>query len=157
VACIKYYNEVHGSRYFVVDYLQLAWTANAHSIHDRIELVAHQLRELCHGLNVVLIALSQFNRQTSANRAERPVAQGLMGGSAVENDSHQVLLFDHSRFVRSGMTADTWLIMDKNRHGGVADMPVRWDFRTLRLSPRAPTIEEQEQEHGRLTRYGRMS
>ena len=157
VACIKYYHEVHGSRYVVVDYLQLAWTANAHSIHDRIELVAHQLRDLTHTLGITLVALSQFNRQTSAARSERPTAQGLMGGSAVENDSHQVLLFDHSRFARAGHTADTWLILDKNRHGGVADIPVQWDFRTLRLSPRAPTIEEQEHQHGRLTRYGRMS
>ena len=156
IACIKYYHEVHGSRYVVVDYLQLAWTANSQSIHDRIELVAHQLRDLTHSLGITLVALSQFNRQTSAARSERPTAQGLMGGSAVENDSHQVLLFDHSRFERAGHTANTWLILDKNRHGGVADIPVQWDFRTLRLSPRAPTIEEQEDQHGRLTRYGRM-
>jgi len=156
IACIKYYHEVHGSRYVVVDYLQLAWTANSQSIHDRIELVAHQLRDLTHSLGITLVALSQFNRQTSAARSERPTAQGLMGGSAVENDSHQVLLFDHSRFERMGHTANTWLILDKNRHGGVADIPVQWDFRTLRLTPRAPTIEEQEDQHGRLTRYGRM-
>ena len=157
VASIRYYHEVHGARYFVVDYLQLIWTANTHSINDRVELVAHQLRDLTHSLNVTMIGLSQFNRQTSALRAERPVAQGLMGGSAIENDSHQVLLFDHSRFERQGQAANTWLIMDKNRHGGVADIPVRWDYQSLRLLPRAPTIEEEEKTHGRLTRYGRMS
>lgn len=155
-ACIKHYAENHGSRYFVLDYLQLVWTANAHSIHDRMELVAHQLRDLTHQLGVTLIALSQFNRQTSAARSERPVAQGLMGGSAIENDSHQVLLFDHSRFERSGSQADTWLIVDKNRHGSVDDIPVRWDYTTLRLLPRMMSIEEQEQVHGRLTTYGRM-
>ena len=155
-ACIKHYAENHGSRYFVLDYLQLVWTANAHSIHDRMELVAHQLRDLTHTLGVTLIALSQFNRQTSAARSERPVAQGLMGGSAIENDSHQVLLFDHSRFERSGSQADTWLIVDKNRHGSVDDIPVRWDYTTLRLLPRTMSIEEQEQIHGRLTTYGRM-
>lgn len=155
-ACIKHYAENHGSRYFVLDYLQLVWTANAHSIHDRMELVAHQLRDLTHQLGVTLIALSQFNRQTSAARSERPVAQGLMGGSAIENDSHQVLLFDHSRFERSGSQADTWLIVDKNRHGSVDDIPVRWDYTTLRLLPRTMSIEEQEQIHGRLTTYGRM-
>ena len=155
-ACIKHYAENHGSRYFVLDYLQLVWTANAHSIHDRMELVAHQLRDLTHTLGVTLIALSQFNRQTSAARSERPVAQGLMGGSSIENDSHQVLLFDHSRFERSGSQADTWLIVDKNRHGSVDDIPVRWDYTTLRLLPRTMSIEEQEQIHGRLTTYGRM-
>ena len=156
VACIKYYHETVGSRYFVVDYLQLIWTANAHSIHDRMELVSHQLRDLTHSLNVTMVALSQFNRQTSAARAERPVAQGLMGGSAIENDSHQVLLFDHSRFERAGTLGNTWLIMDKNRHGAVGDMPVLWDYSNLRLSPRSPTIEEAEGIHGRLTKYGRM-
>jgi len=155
-ACIKHYHESYGSRYFVVDYLQLAWTANAHSINDRIELVAHQLRDLTHTLNVTMVALSQFNRQTSAARSERPVAQGLMGGSAIENDSHQVLLFDHSRYERQGDHANTFLIIDKNRHGGVSDIPIRWDYRTLRLEPRTHTIDEQEQLHGRLTKYGRL-
>lgn len=155
-ALMKYHAEVHGSRFFIVDYLQLAWTANTHSIHDRMELVAHALRDAAQSLNVTLVGLSQFNRQTSAARSERPVAQGLMGGSAIENDSHQVLLLDHSRMVRSGLQGDSWLIMDKNRHGALADIPIRWDYRTLRLLPRTPTLDEQEAIHGRLTRRGRL-
>lgn len=157
VACMRFHHEMHGCRYFICDYLQLAMTQPTHSIHERIEMVSHQLREVSAGLGVTLVTLSQFNRATSANRAERPVAQSLMGGSAIENDSHQVLLFDHSRFVRNGGTADTWLLMDKNRHGSAADIPVRWEFRTLRLVPRTPTTEEEEAIHGRLTRYGRMN
>lgn len=155
-ALIKYHAEVHGSRYFIVDYMQLAWTANSASIYDRMEMVAHALRDTAQTLNVTLIGLSQFNRQTSAARSERPVAQGLMGGSAIENDSHQVLLLDHSRMVRTGLQGDSWLIMDKNRHGSLADIPIRWDYRTLRLLPRTPTIDEQERIHGRLTRNGRL-
>ena len=155
-ALMKYHAEVHGSRYFIVDYLQLAWTANTHSIHDRMELVAHTLRDTAQSLNVTLVGLSQFNRQTSAARSERPVSQGLMGGSAIENDSHQVLLLDHSRMVRTGLQGDSWLIMDKNRHGSLMDIPIRWDYRTLRLLPRTPTIDEQERIHGRLTRAGRI-
>jgi KaiC/GvpD/RAD55 family RecA-like ATPase len=140
-AAIKYHVDVHGSRYFLIDYMQLAYTSHSHSINERIEQVAHRLRELAQQYQIVMVALSQFNRQTSANRGERPVAQGLMGGSAIENDSHQVLLFDHSRFERHGGMADTWLIVDKNRHGSVADLPVRWDYRTLRLETRVPPPE----------------
>lgn len=149
-ACIKHHVETFGSKYFVIDYIQLVWTANAHSIQERMELVSHQLRELTHTHNVVMVTLSQFNRQTSALRAERPVAQGLMGGSALENDSHQVLLFDHSRFTRTANLADTWLIVDKNRHGPVTDLPVQWDYRTLRLASRIPSIVEEEEKHGRM-------
>jgi hypothetical protein len=147
-ACIKHHAEVSGSSYFVMDYLQLASVANMNNIHDRIEAVSHELRELAQRLNVRMVTLSQFNRQTSANRAERPISQGLMGGSAIENDSHQVLLFDHSRFTRSGNLADTWLIVDKNRIGGMCDIPVQWDFRTLRLTQRTPSIGEMEAKHG---------
>ena len=153
-SCVKYYAENYGCRYFVVDYLQLAWTANTHSIQDRIELVAHQLRELTYTLGVSMIGLSQFNRQTSAARAERPVAQGLMGGSAIENDSHQVLLFDHSRFTRTGNIGATWLIVDKNRHGAVKDIPVEWDYRTLQLRERAMTVDEEAAKEGLKTRRG---
>jgi hypothetical protein len=147
-ACIKHHAEVSGSSYFVIDYLQLASVANMNNIHDRIEAVSHELRELAQRLNVRMVTLSQFNRQTSANRAERPISQGLMGGSAIENDSHQVLLFDHSRFTRSGNLADTWLIIDKNRVGPVHDVPVCWDFRTLRLTQRTVSIREAEETHG---------
>jgi hypothetical protein len=67
-----------------------------------------------------------------------------MGGSALENDSHMVWLLDHSRFVRAGNIADTWLIVDKNRNGGVMDIPVRWDYRTLQLHPRVLTMGESD-------------
>ena len=136
IACMRFYHETSNCKYFIVDYLQLAWTQGTHSIHERIELVSHEIRKVASDLGVTIVALSQFNRQTSANRGERPVSQGLMGGSAIENDSHQVLLFDHSRFVRAGSSADTWLIIDKNRHGAVEDIPVRWDYTTLQLHPR---------------------
>ena len=147
-ACIKHHAEVSGSSYFIMDYIQLASVSNLVSIHDRIEAVSHQLRELAQSLNVRMVTLSQFNRQTSAARSERPISQGLMGGSAIENDSHQVLLFDHSRFTRAGNLADTWLIVDKNRMGGVCDIPVQWDFRTLRLTQRTVSIREAEEIHG---------
>jgi hypothetical protein len=148
VACIKHHAEVSGSSYFIMDYIQLASVSNMASIHDRVETVSHQLRELAQSLNVRMVCISQFNRQTSANRSERPISQGLMGGSAIENDSYQVLLLDHSRFTRSGNLADTFLIVDKNRVGGVCDIPVQWDFRTLRLTQRTISIREAEEVHG---------
>jgi replicative DNA helicase len=145
---MRYHREYFNSRYFVVDYMQLAQVSRASDEKDRITEVAGALRTTTQDLDVVTVALSQFNRQTSANRAERPVCQGLMGGSAIENDSEQVLLFDHSRFTRTGNIGDTWLIVDKNRNGSLKDIPVQWDYRTLRLHPRELSIKEQEAIHG---------
>ena len=155
-ASMRYYAETFGVRLFVVDYLQLITTTGKASVQDRMEEVSHTIRDLTMQLNVCTLALSQFNRETSRMRTERPTAQGLMGASAIENDSHQVLLLDHSRLMRTGAQGDTWLIMDKNRHGALADIPVRWDYSTLRLSARTPTAEDEEKRHGRLTRQGRL-
>jgi replicative DNA helicase len=91
-----------------------------------------------------LVNLSQFNRDTTRAVDVRPSKEGLMGGSSLENDSHMVLCMDHSRFVRAGNIADTWLIVDKNRNGGVMDIPVRWDYRTLQLHPRVLTMGESD-------------
>ena len=86
-------HEVYGSRLFLVDYLQLAGNPND---PESITEVSHCIRGLTVDLNVTTIAASQFNRATSATD-ERPRSQGLMGGSALENDSDQVVLIDHSR------------------------------------------------------------
>ena len=144
VRAITYHVEYHAVRYVVVDYLQLVTVDGGGKINERMEQVSHTLREVAMKQRVVLVQLSQFNRETSANRAERPVAQGLMGGSALENDSHIVALLDHSRFERSGNVADTWLLIDKNRNGSVRDLPMRWDYRTLTLLPRPMTLGESD-------------
>jgi hypothetical protein len=34
--------------------------------------------------------------------------------------------------------------------GGVCDIPVQWDFRTLRLTQRVPSIREEEEIHGTM-------
>jgi replicative DNA helicase len=67
-----------------------------------------------------------------------------MGGSPLENDSNQVVLLDHSRSKRierpdpmTGYTVvhkETFLLIDKNRHGQQGEIPVIWDFGTLRIN-----------------------
>ena len=148
ISCMRYHREYFNSRYFVVDYMQLAQVSRASDEKDRITEVAGALRRETQDLDAVTVALSQFNRQTSANRAERPVCQGLMGGSAIENDSEQVLLFDHSRFIRTANIGETWIIVDKNRNGNLRDLPISIDYRTLRIHSRELSIKEQEAIHG---------
>lgn len=135
LAAMRFLHESHGCRYLVVDYMQLAFVQGARSILDATQQVSHSIRDLARSLGVVSVALSQFNRETSANREAPPTPQGLMGGSPLENDSDQVILLDHSEYVRNEHTnsATTRLLLAKNRHGPQAIIPVRWDYRTLRL------------------------
>jgi len=147
-SAIRYLVEYEGAEMVIMDYLQLAHVENARKKEEAIEATSNGYRRLIDDLRVAGIALSQFNRETSKDREQRPQAQGLMGSSSIENDSHQVVLLDHSRYTRTGNFGDTWVIIDKNRHGPVLDIPVQWDYRTLRLTQSIPSIADMEKKHG---------
>lgn len=141
---MRFNHEVYGCRFFIVDYLQLAGNPLK---PETIVAVSNQVRRLTMDLNVAEFGLSQFNRMTSMSK-ERPTKEGLMGGSALENDAVQVILIDHSSTSRlpGGGGYMTAAIIDKNRHGPTTsaakngtnpDIGVEFDTRTLRMTERA--------------------
>lgn len=128
--------EVEGCTFHVVDYFQLY--AVDPNDPAAITQVAHRIRQLAQDLNVAILALSQFNRSTSAS-PDRPTIHGLMGSSAIENDSDQVLLIDHSRMERAPAPEQGWfgfVLLDKNRHGPLVEIPIHFDTTTLRIRQR---------------------
>jgi replicative DNA helicase len=129
-----YYTKHEPCSLFIVDYLQLCWAGSAKSMLESITEISHAIRSRAAEHRVVSIGLSQFNRQTSANRDGRPQVEGLMGGSPLENDADQVVLLDHSSYERTAVSARTKLLIGKNRHGAQVEIPVAWDYRTLRLA-----------------------
>ena len=132
VGAMKWLHEHEGCRYFIADYLQLAWTGNAAHINERITEVSHSIRETATQLHVVSIGISQFNRGTSSSK-DKPTIQGLMGGSALENDSEQAILLDHTSYMQKAAGyALIKLLLAKNRHGPGGEIPMAWDYPTLR-------------------------
>ena len=131
-------------RYFVLDYLQLLGSRDAESLYSTISNVSNSLREFAKRTHSTVIALSQLNWTVSANRAESPIVQGLMGSSSVENDSDQVILLDHARYEYDKLTktARTWLLVGKNRHGPCGSVPVEWSYKNLRLREADPDEED---------------
>lgn len=128
----------HGCRYFVLDYLQLAQTGDEDRITRAITEIVTDLRAWAVNERITVVCLSQFNRTTSANYTDRPRSQGLWGGMILEASSDLVLLLDHSRYERDGHLAKTHLIVDKNRHGPVGEIPIEWDYRTLQMRQAEP-------------------
>lgn len=156
-AAIRYEHEHHGCRFIIVDYMQLAAVKNARNEIDRITEVSHTIRRLAAELKIVTIGLSQYNRETSKDKDRAPSPQGLHGGSALENDSHQVLLLDHTSYARDDLTnsATTKLLLAKNRHGPQSMMELRYNYRDLSVSEtgsitkrRIPKPERLPTDHG---------
>jgi len=126
-------NELLDVRYFITDYMQLAWTSKAETLNAQITEVSHMVRGLAQELNVVSVGLSQFNRATSSAE-QRPDVTGLMGGSSLENDADQVVLLDHVSYRKmSDQMAAQEILLAKNRHGSSGRLAVQWDYLTLRV------------------------
>lgn len=137
---MRFLYEVRGVTFFVVDYIQLVNVFGAAGL-DKVNQVSGDIRKFTKQNRVNTVALSQFNRETS-KKNERPTKEGLMGGSPLENDSDQVLLIDHSRTVLEGDEFLTYAILDKNRHGPLIDIPIRFSRKTLRMEQRIGEMTE---------------
>ena len=129
---------LEGTAWFVVDYLQLVGVGDEDSINRQVSEVTSNLARFAKATSSTVIALSQFNRQTSRDYTQPPRAQGLHGGMIVEATADQVVLLDHSRYVKHEHTAKSWLIVDLNRHGESGSIPIEWDYRTLSIREAQP-------------------
>lgn len=133
-----------------IDYLQLVDVGDDEAIYRAVATIATNVRRFAHQNGVLVYGLSQFNRSTAGNYSETPRSQGLHGGMALEANSDQVLLIDHSRFARDINRPElsrTFLRLDKNRHGAVGDIPVLWDYRSLQCRE---AMEDEEWEWEQL-------
>lgn len=129
-------------RWFVVDYLQLVGIGDDDEINRRVTEVTTHLRAFAMQNQCVVIALSQFNRATSGNYGESPRPQGLHGGMILEASSDLILLLDHSRTERDDrMLGRTFLLLAKNRHGPLGEIPIEWDYTTLKVRECVPEEE----------------
>ncbi len=123
-----------GVTVFVVDYLQLVSIGDEESINRIVTETVTTLRQFAVKHNVLVIVLSQFNRTTSSNYADTPHIQGCHGGMIIEACADVALLLDHSRYKKDPLDthlARTFLIVDKNRHGARAALPIIWDYKHL--------------------------
>ena len=130
-----------GADFFVVDYLQLASMGSEEQVNKAVAHAANAMRLFARQRNVPVVALSQFNRETSKNYMDTPMPQGLHGGMVIEASADQILLIDHSRFERDGEYSRTFLELT-NRHGAHGSIPVEWNYRTLQSREADPHEED---------------
>jgi KaiC/GvpD/RAD55 family RecA-like ATPase len=138
-----------GCRLIVLDYLQLVSVSEALKMDDAMRRVSATVQSRAYRQNVNTLALSQFNRSTTADRDNAPTIYGLMGGSSLENDADQIILLDHTskKHTPEGITLNAELA--KNRHGEVATIPLLMNTRTLRMrEPQAPAVGTDWYERG---------
>ncbi|MCH7563338.1 MAG: hypothetical protein IH968_05880 [Gemmatimonadetes bacterium] len=142
----------YGTTLFIIDYMQLIGDPTARNSTDEVAKISAAICDFAALNEVVTVALTQFNRETSKNYQESPTIQGLYGGQSLEADADQVLMIDHSRYERvkdkgRDIGARTFIILGKNRHGGIGDIPVWMDYRSLRVREALPDEEAEWPHH----------
>ena len=125
-----------GCRLIVFDYMQLITVAGAQKLDEAMRQVSGMIQEIAYGHNVTTLALSQFNRATTADKDAPPTIFGLSGSSAIENDADQILLIDHSQRKETPYGKEFSVLLDKNRHGPGVSVAVCLDPLTLRIDER---------------------
>ena len=121
----------NGCKLVVIDYLQLVNSSEDEST-ARVADVARATRRLAKRAGVVVVGISQLTR-AAADSDESPKPQGLYGGAVLEQSADQVILIDHTTFKRHGHFGDGDMLIAKNRHGAQGSVPIRYDYRTLRI------------------------
>jgi replicative DNA helicase len=135
-----------GVTVFFVDYLQLIAVGDEDQLSKQVTAAVTTLRRFAAERGVLVVALSQFNRSTSANYEQTPHIQGTHGGMIIEACADVGLLLDHSRYRKdedAPHLARTFLVVDKNRHGARAVVPIEWDYKHLSCREGMPDEERE--------------
>lgn len=119
----------------IVDYLQLMNFAGGNKNASRQEVVSaisRSLKVMAKDLNVPIIALSQLSRGSERRGEDHtPMLSDLRDSGAIEQDADAVLFIDRPDYYKKDdaevkLIQDAKLIIAKNRHGEVGNVPVKW-------------------------------
>jgi len=121
--------EAHGIGFLVIDYLQLlsgsGTMRNAENRQNEVSEISRLLKTLARELNIPILCLSQLSRKVEERAGHRPMMSDLRESGSLEQDSDLVMFLLRREYYdpydKPGM-AD--LIVAKNRHGGIGDIPL---------------------------------
>ena len=113
-----------------LDYVQRIKHGNAKQPrHERVGEIAEGLKELARELNIPVVALAQVSRAVDERANKRPGMADLSDSSALEKEADQVLMLyrDEVYNPESEHKGTAELILEKNRHGGIGMVRVRFN------------------------------
>jgi len=126
----------HQVQLIVVDYLRLV-NAPGRDLRDRVGNVANALRQLAKSERIGVVLLSQLRRPDGGINT-KPSMLDLKESGDIEAHSHVVLL-PYLPVGEDGrpIPDEQFLIIGKNRNGGLGSLPVYFDERRLQFLDRA--------------------
>jgi replicative DNA helicase len=122
-------HETYGIQFLVIDYLQLIKGSSRQSDNRQGEIseISRSLKQLARELNIPILCLSQLSRKVEERPGHRPMLSDLRESGSIEQDADVVcFLLRKEYYDSSSSPGGAELIIAKNRHGGIGDIPLRF-------------------------------
>jgi len=123
----------HGTKVVIVDYLQLVtYKSKSGSREQEIATISRALKEVAAELGIVVIALSQLNRQVNSRNNKRPMLSDLRESGAIEQDADMVIFPYRPAYYMMAerpippLEDDVEIIIAKGRSTGVGTVHVSY-------------------------------
>lgn len=128
--------EDHKVDLVIVDYLQLIHLDGVNGLYERTEAVSNLLRTLIHRTQTRGVALSQVTTESGRKKTGHPPSEyDLFGGGKWAQDANQVIMLDHTHYVRNAKgNIETRMALRKNRHGPLTGFDLEFDTKSLRYT-----------------------
>jgi replicative DNA helicase len=125
--------EFKGVKCIVVDYLQLCKMGGKYAPrYEEMCNVSQSLKQMAMELGVVVIALSQFNRESE--KLDRPTMASLKDCGQIEQDADAIILLHREDAYDDDFSKKQIMAyIDKNRHGQTGDVCLVFDGRFQRF------------------------
>ncbi|MBN1858749.1 DnaB-like helicase C-terminal domain-containing protein, partial [Candidatus Bipolaricaulota bacterium] len=138
----------HGLDMVIVDYLQLVEGSIRTDVREQeIAHISRSLKKLARELNIPVIAVSQLNRAVERRESKRPQLADLRESGAIEQDADIVAFIyrkdyydqpgDESTIAAQGASADSELIIAKQRNGPLGTVPITFHRAYASFYPQA--------------------
>ena len=141
---------IKGLQVLVVDYLQLCSSSQARDTRTaQIGEISRGLKALAKEMGIVVVALSQLNRDCEKRKGGRPMLADLRDSGEIEQDADAVWLLWTLRNMKDGSPVDVGLDVAKQRGGRTTEMVLSFNgaIQKWRESP-AKVADFNKQERG---------
>jgi len=122
---VKKLKRTHGIKVVFVDYLQLmSGGRRSLELRQMVTLISRKLKLLALGEDVVIVALSQLNREVESRTSHIPRLSDLRESGSIEQDADMVLLLNRPELYGGDATGKANLYIAKSRRGpgGVVEL-----------------------------------
>ena len=125
---------LHGIKFAVVDYLQLAHGDKGDGRTVEVGTISHGLKAIAKELDIPILALCQLNRQCEQRTNKRPVLSDIRESGDIENDADAVMSLYNDKYYNEKSEAKPELIVLKQRNGKIGAFCLDWDPASMNFS-----------------------